>query len=487
MIHLLIPLLLLTPTLQEAETDVIRLKDGRTLKGFILSEEGTKVEIEILVKSSKGKTIGTAKMTVAKSDILNIDRISDAARARARARAAEFRGRKRRLSEALKSIKVEPGDLSGKQALKTGGENFEIISTCDPKFLKEVTFYIEEVFTGYRKYFKITRNADTRIKIYLLSNKAEYIDFQRKKLGGAIMNPAFYSPEGDFIVAYNLIQKEEAVTLNEAIRGVAKQIGETKKAIRKEEKRIDKIVKDTRKAINDEAVRAKKEIRKAGGNDQAKKRAKVTRWRSGQLKKLKKAEKEYDAQLAKYSRACTRKIKELEKTIRHNRSVLRNQNKKMFELLFHEGFHSFVDQFLFESSEKVEVPRWLNEGMAMYFEMSAMESGELLHGGLHAEMTKLLKEKFKAGVVVPLRKILKGGPEAFLVTHEKDVDRSNLYYAESWALVHYLTGRLTQEQLEQYVSNVMGGAAKDDAFEKMLGKSVEKVEADLIEYVKGLK
>lgn len=472
---------------QAADTDVLHMKDGRTLAVIINSESDVAIEVELLVKGAKGQTTGAARMTVAKGDVVSIDRLSPEARAKLRARLDEFGSRKRRLAEALARIKPEKTTLGSKPALKTTGPNFEIVSTCEEAFLKEATFALEEIFTGYQSYFGLQRNKDRKVRLVLLADLREYVDFQTATFGGAVMNPAFYAPKENIVVAYNMIQKEEGSKANAQIREFNAAIEDLKKKITAEERKIDQEVKAARKSIGDQAVELRKQINAGNAANKTKLKDDINRQERELVASLKEEEKKLDAQLNEFRKACTAKIEENNAIVQKNQAVIRNQNRKMFETLFHEGFHAFVANYLYENNDKVEVPRWLNEGMAMYFEMSVVEAGELIHGGLHKELTAMLKEKVKAGAHVPLRRVLQGGPETFLIVHEKDADRSTLFYAESWALTHFLTGRVKREQLDRYVAAVLNGAEKDKAFETMLGKKVEAVEAEWLDYVKSLK
>jgi hypothetical protein len=463
------------------------MKDGRTLAVVLNAETDAAYEVELLVKGPKGQTTGASKMTVAKSEVASLQKMSDEGRARLKARLAEFRTRKRRLADALAQIKTEPASVGSARGRKTIGANFEILSTCEDPFLKEATFYLEEIFTAYQGFFNIQRNAQTKITVYLLNDLNEYVEFQRRLFGGAVMNPALYAPQKNIIVAYNMVQKEEAADANASIREFNARIESLKKELTAEERRIDAAVKEARKQVAAQAADLRKQIAQSDAANKGRLRDEVNRQERQINAQLKEQEKVYDQQLAELRRACTAKVEENNKLILQNQQILASQNRRMFETLFHEGFHAFVANYLFERSDTVEVPRWINEGMAMYFEMSVVEAGELIHGGLQKELLKTLQEKAKGGGLVPLRKVLLGGPEQFLVTHEKEGDRSTLYYAESWALAHYLTGRVAREALEKYVADVLKGAAKDKAFETMMGKSVEAVEADWVEHVKKLK
>jgi hypothetical protein len=159
----------------------------------------------------------------------------------------------------------------------------------------------------------------------------------------------------------------------------------------------------------------------------------------------------------------------------------------MFETLYHEGFHAFATNYLWEGSGKAEFPRWLHEGMATYFEMSVAEAGELVHGAPHAGFLRLCREENVRSGLLPLEKLLKGGGADFVVVHRSELARSNLYYAQSWALAHYLTTRSNRQAIAAYVNDILSGKDPVKAFETLTGKPCREVEAELKKHLDGLK
>jgi len=159
--------------------------------------------------------------------------------------------------------------------------------------------------------------------------------------------------------------------------------------------------------------------------------------------------------------------------------VIAGQNSLMFETLFHEGFHAFASNYLWEGSGQKEFPRWLHEGMACYFERSVVESGMLIHGASYPEFLKLLKERYVLRTVFPVEKILRGGAEMFGLTHASQAERRTAYYAHSWGLAHYLASRVTSKEIETYVNDVLSGKDGVAAFERMTGKTCAQVDVEL--------
>ena len=120
----------------------------------------------------------------------------------------------------------------------------------------------------------------------------------------------------------------------------------------------------------------------------------------------------------------------------------------VMSLLMHEATHAFVDRHVVRPG--VALPRWLGEGFADYVGNSQIRDGRLQPG-----RTLRRKLAFERGVLVDLRttagvsldaardalrrgkglgveEMLAASPEIFYG------DRSGLYYASSWLLVHYL-------------------------------------------------
>lgn len=91
--------------------------------------------------------------------------------------------------------------------------------------------------------------------------------------------------------------------------------------------------------------------------------------------------------------------------------------------LRHEGFHQYLDRF------PGEPPTWLNEGLAEYYETACVKRGRVVSGELvRAHLAWLQSPKAER---IPLAELLDSEPQAF---HANPVP----YYAESWALVHFL-------------------------------------------------
>ena len=129
------------------------------------------------------------------------------------------------------------------------------------------------------------------------------------------------------------------------------------------------------------------------------------------------------------------------------------QRDQMLRTIRHEGLHQYMD------SAYGWIPRWLNEGLAEYFE-NADRSGTRWELGLpHSRHVRVLRQESPAGL------------EEFLgQTDRQFMARTDLSYAQSWALVHFLKhGVYAKERLiDRYFESVLAGSDSMKAFQEIL-------------------
>ena len=469
------------------DLDVITLKDGSVRTGRILSETSSEIVLETLIKGAKGQVVGSAKQSIDKANVAKVERASDEARKKAADRAQAFGERGVRRAEALAKMRPAPIDLEGMKGFRVEGTHFVLDTSGDVAFAKDVAVSLEDVFVAYRKYFDIRRNADRKVKVHVFSDRDEYVRFQQRRHGDAVLNAAYYHSGENYIAAFNMVQRDEERKVRTEILQLERAIEGYRAEVVTAERRVDSLALDLRRKIQAAATEERLAIRAAGGPEMAARLQQVDRQEKELLNDLKRQEADAQKQLADARKRADEAITNNRKIIDRNEKILAAQNRTMFEMLYHEGFHAFATNFLWEGSSKAEFPRWLHEGMASYFEMSAVEGGELIHGAAHPTFHKLFREKAILNALVPLDQVVKGGPEHFLVTHRSQAARSTAYYAQSWALAHYLASRATRDQIAAYVGEVLAGQDGVKAFEKMLGKPCREIEGDLRKHIEGLK
>jgi tetratricopeptide (TPR) repeat protein len=142
-----------------------------------------------------------------------------------------------------------------------------------------------------------------------------------------------------------------------------------------------------------------------------------------------------------------------------------------YPVIFHEYVHLLVGNAL------AEVPTWFNEGLAEYYSTYQMfGEREATLGRVNESHVYALRERF-----IPLTELL-------AVDHRSPLynegDRRNIFYAESWALVHYLLLGSPQRkgQLVTYLEKFADGVPPEKAVREAFG-APDDLEKELRRYV----
>jgi len=145
-----------------------------------------------------------------------------------------------------------------------------------------------------------------------------------------------------------------------------------------------------------------------------------------------------------------------------------------FFLIFHEYTHLLVN------NTSGNVPTWFNEGLAEYYSTFSMtDDQKVVLGKPIANHVFLLREN----KMLPLRTL-------FQVDHNSpyynERDKQSIFYAESWALMHYLIlgndgQRVTQ--LGKFVDQLNAGVPMEKAFQQAFAITFESMEKELKAYI----
>jgi tetratricopeptide (TPR) repeat protein len=144
--------------------------------------------------------------------------------------------------------------------------------------------------------------------------------------------------------------------------------------------------------------------------------------------------------------------------------------------IYHEYTHLLVNNSLGPG----QAPPWFNEGLAEYYSTFAVEDDRKVHLGRLIDYHILLLRDQK---MMPLSQL-------FAVTHYS-LERNkhnvrSLFYAESWALVHYLilgNDGKRQPQLLEFLSLTKKGVPTDEAFKRAFQTDTATMEKELQKYV----
>lgn len=150
------------------------------------------------------------------------------------------------------------------------------------------------------------------------------------------------------------------------------------------------------------------------------------------------------------------------------------QEAAAYGLIFHEFAHALSGLAM------AGPPAWLDEGLAEFYESFELrdEGQAALLGAPNRDDLRLLQ---RAGLM-PLA-------ELFAVERDSHTynegDRRSLFYAQSWALVHYLTFGSAERgaQFRRYLELLARATPAADAFTQVFGAETAALEQELREYV----
>ncbi|MEP6944661.1 MAG: tetratricopeptide repeat protein [Acidobacteriota bacterium] len=147
--------------------------------------------------------------------------------------------------------------------------------------------------------------------------------------------------------------------------------------------------------------------------------------------------------------------------------------EKKLSVIFHEYVHFIINT----NFGKSKVPPWFNEGLAEYYETFAIEGDQKIKLGLPQDHHL---ETLRENQLIPLRTLFAVSNSGLLEMPDRP---RNIFYAESWALVHYLTQGGKADELNRFLQALMNNAAPEAAFQDVFKTSYEKMEAELRKYV----
>ena len=144
-----------------------------------------------------------------------------------------------------------------------------------------------------------------------------------------------------------------------------------------------------------------------------------------------------------------------------------------FGTIFHEYVHFIVNT----NFGKSEVPPWFNEGLAEYYQTFAIEEDQKVKLGLPQSIHLQLLNQSK---LIPLEQLFKVSNYQLLQTG--DHSRS-IFYAESWALIHYFVQTGKADGLGKFLNFVLNDTPPEKAFQDAFQMTYAQMEKELRKYV----
>ena len=165
---------------------------------------------------------------------------------------------------------------------------------------------------------------------------------------------------------------------------------------------------------------------------------------------------------------------------RENRTV-----EEVLRTLYHEGFH----QFMFEAVSP-RCPVWLNEGLAEYFSESTWNGRGFTTGQVPTLRLRIIRDAVTRGDYVPFRDLFALSPARWVQDARTSQHRADLYYCQSWSIVHFLVhadGGRHADMLNRLIGGIAAGDDPEEVIQQVFGEDVAAFEQAWARYVLSLR
>ena len=150
------------------------------------------------------------------------------------------------------------------------------------------------------------------------------------------------------------------------------------------------------------------------------------------------------------------------------------KDEDTYGTIFHEYVHFMIDTHF----GKAQVPPWFNEGLAEYYQTFEIENDQKVYlGKLQQGHLQLLQH----AKLIPFDQFF--NIDNFSL-HQNGHDSRSLFYAQAWALIHYLVQGGQSRNLSTFISMVLNDEKPETAFRKAFGLGYAEMEDALEKYVR---
>jgi len=143
-----------------------------------------------------------------------------------------------------------------------------------------------------------------------------------------------------------------------------------------------------------------------------------------------------------------------------------------YENFYHEYYHTISVPYV------PDLPLWLAEGLAEFYGHSRITDDYVIMG----EADPILLHELRNHSLIPLSTLFEVNRTS---PYYNEADKTSIFYAESWALVHYLMigDRMAhRSMLDQYLSVLGQGKGSEQAARATFG-DLKKLQSDLQNYI----
>lgn len=426
----------------EWKFDRVTLTDGKTIEGLLIADDSL-TDIDFAeVHRRPGKPMSIVIRPLPRSAVGSVMRLEPAERQILRQRLDRFIHRAAIESRRMEDLKLSSSERDGVKYWHYRGDWFWLESSTDEATTRRAAVRLEQVFTGYRQILPPRRNSQRRLKIMLFGETDRYAAFLRG-LGLEITNPAFFAADFNIVAAGSDVNR-----LNEQLVRTRATHAAARKRL---EEQIDRLPEQLRVLAN--------QMRKSGVPDSERKAVLASEQRIWQERQQ-------------------RLLEDIAQAERHNARTCEALTSGMFARLYHEAFHAYLDNYVYPHHE-YDVPRWLNEGLAMTFEGGQLDGDTLRIDAPNRRALEVLQADLRGPNAMSLAELLSADVDQFLPAHQRGEGQASRLYAYSWGLAYYLTFDLSLVNAPGFVKYIAPAATPANPtrrFEEWTGKSLAEFE-----------
>lgn len=424
--------------------DRINLAAGKLLEGLILADNG-EADVEFIeVRRLPGKPMNLVVRPIERHSIASIHKLDDVDRAQLRARLDKFIHRATIEARRMDDMKLSFNLRDGIKHWQYHSDWFWLESTADELTTRRAAVRLEQIFTAYRQVLPPRRSPQRRLKLMLFGAESEYAAFL-SGLGLEIANPAFFAADFNIVAAGSNVNR------------FMEQLGAVRSQHKQAKDRIDAELAQLPARLATLA----EQLRKKGVSEGDRKAIVAAEQRAWQERRQKLLE---DVAMAD----------------RRNASKFDQVTGKMFARLYHEAFHAYLDNYVYPHHE-FDVPRWLNEGLALTFEGGQLEADTLRIDAPNRRVLSALQADLRSSRPMSLAELLSADADAFLPAHRGGVDQAARLYEFSWGLAYYLTfeqSLLDSPAFAEFIASTSTSLPPIKRFEKLTNMPLDKFEQE---------
>ncbi|MCA9268957.1 MAG: DUF1570 domain-containing protein, partial [Planctomycetales bacterium] len=341
----------------------------------------------------------------------------------------------------MEDVELARSDEQGRTALHYDGSWFTLDSTADEESTRRCVVRVEQIFRAYRQLLPPRSQPQAPLRVMIFGSQDEYNDYLQT-IGASIANGAFYSQQANVIAAASELNRfADRLTLARSRH----------EELRKTYQRLD--------------------------DGLPKQLAELGAQLRGQGFAERDVDNELNARRLAWRNEMTAALVQLTAADRRNEGRFVDVTQEMFERMYHEGFHAYLENYVFPH-ERHSVPIWLNEGLAQVFQSGRLEADMLRIDAPPADSLRLLQAELAGDEPMSLTDLL-AAPQREFQEQSVQPQRAARLYAAAWGVAHYLTFHqplLGSAALDEYVATDAEQLAPPARFERLVGVPLEKFE-----------